>query len=733
MRKRPFATAGRIAILMLLTSGAAWLWAHEGHQALPTRGASVDLDKGLVILSAEARQALGVATAEVRLEPLDERWTAPAAVETTWRGHAFATTRLAGKITALHVQPGQEVTTGQALADVQSLELENFQLELANAENESRLATENLKALEESARQGSTSAQALAEERVHCQERLNTVELTKQKLAALGAKPGDTALPITSPIAGVVIHADVRIGQVIEPQQHLFEIVDLATVRIRADVLERDLPRIAPGQPLDFRVGASGHPTEVFRGVVQGAGLTLEPKTRLGSVWAEIDNTSASRPRLLPGMIGQVEFPRESAKKTIAIPTAALVTQGAENYVFLEEGPGQYVRKSVVPLRRLHERIQVERGVLEPADTVVTAGGHELAALFDQHVLRLSSEAMQTAGVRIEPARRQSVADIVQVEATIDLPPDKRAIASARLPSILQTIRKDRDQPVRAGEVIAEVVSTEAQSLQLELLRSHFQAQVLQQSLDRLRPLIDSANPGLSERQLRETRSALDAEQRRSASLQRRLVQAGLSEEQVQQVIAKRQFVNAIPVRAPIDGTLVRLHAALGQAVNAEDPLFEIHDLSGVWVQGHVPERDLARVLLGQKARLSLAADTRISAEGVVRRNARIFDPEDRTLSIWVELSSPVPRPLPVGMLARLTLIVAEPPTTLAVARTAVLREGSRSYCFVQRADGTFERRAVETGHADDRHIEILRGVSEGEKVAAQGVTAIQTAYDTLQ
>src|SRR5262249_6798907 len=103
-------TIRRIAVLILLTSSAAWLWAHEGHQALPTRGASVDLDKGLVILSPQARQALGIATAEVRLEPLDERWTAPAAVETTWRGHAFATTRLAGKIAALHVQPGQDVT-----------------------------------------------------------------------------------------------------------------------------------------------------------------------------------------------------------------------------------------------------------------------------------------------------------------------------------------------------------------------------------------------------------------------------------------------------------------------------------------------------------------------------------------------------------------------------------------------------------------------------------------------
>jgi RND family efflux transporter MFP subunit len=730
---RPLTAVVVLSLSVLLTAGAAWLWAHEGHQALPAKGASVDLDKGLVFLSADARAALGLGTAEVRLEEMEERLTAPAVVETTWRGHAYTTTRLSGKITRLHIQPGQEVVAGQTLAEVQSLELESLQLELANAENDSRLAAENLKALEQSDRQGTTSAQTLLEERIHHQERVNTVALLRQKLASLGVQPGAVGLPITSPIAGVVIHADVRIGQVVEPQQHLFEIVDLSTVRVRADVLESELGRVAPGQALDLHLDAYGGPGNIFQGKVQGAGLTLDPKTRVGAVWAEIDNSSASRPRLLPGMYGHVELRRVSAKKVIGLPAAALATEGAEHYVFLEEGPGQYARKNVVMLRYLQDHVQVAQGALEPGDAVVTAGSHELAGLFDQHALRLSPEAAQTASLRVEPARRRTVAEIVRVEATIDLPPNKRAIASARLPGVVLAVHKDRDQTVHAGEVIAEIASLEAQSLQLELLRSRFQLQVLQESLERLRPLIDTGNPGLSSRQLRETRSALSAEEKRSDSLNRRLTQAGLSEEQIRQVVEKRQFVETIPVRAPIDGTLVRFSGTLGQAVKADDPLFEIHDLSGVWVEGHVQERDLARVQLGQRARVYLAADAGFVTEGVVRRNARVFDSDDHTLSIWVELTGERKRPLPAGMLARLALIVAEPEPTLAVPRTAIFREGQEAYLFVRHEDKTVERRRVTTGQSDDRYVEVASGLIEGETVAIQGVTALAAAYAVLK
>src|SRR4051794_23630006 len=112
----------------LLTVAAVWLWAHEGHQALPARGVTVDAVNGMVILSPAAREALGPQTAEATLQPVAERWPAQAMLVAPWQQHAFATTRLGGKVARVHVKPGQRVEQGQVLAEVQSLELENLHL-----------------------------------------------------------------------------------------------------------------------------------------------------------------------------------------------------------------------------------------------------------------------------------------------------------------------------------------------------------------------------------------------------------------------------------------------------------------------------------------------------------------------------------------------------------------------------------------------------------------------------
>jgi multidrug efflux pump subunit AcrA (membrane-fusion protein) len=69
----------------------------------------------------------------------------------------------------------------------------------------------------------------------------------------------------------------------------------------------------------------------------------------------------------------------------------------------------------------------------------------------------------------------------------------------------------------------------------------------------------------------------------------------------------------------------------------------------------------------------------------------------------------------------------------LAVPAAAVLREGGAAYLFVRRPDGTFERRPVEAGRGDDRFVEVLRGLAEGESVAVRAVADLQTAYASLQ
>jgi cobalt-zinc-cadmium efflux system membrane fusion protein len=321
------------------------------------------------------------------------------------------------------------------------------------------------------------------------------------------------------------------------------------------------------------------------------------------------------------------------------------------------------------------------------------------------------------------------VAEVLTLAGMLELPPTGRAIVSSRLFGVLRRIAVEPDQSIRAGDVVAEVASPELHNLQLDLLRSHLQLQVQEETLSRLHSIGD----GVPERMILEATSAVTTARQQRDSLRNKLREAGLSAAQLQDLIQRQVLVAGLPVRAPISGVVVRFRAVLGQAVKADVPLFEVHDLSAVNLRLFVPESQLYRVRVGQRGRVRLSALAGFSGEATVVRRGRMLEDRSRTVPFWAELKTPPQAPLLPGTLGRMTLLLSESPPTLAVPRGAVVEVGSLRYLFVRRAEGTFERRQVETGRADDRSVEITRGLSETEPVAVSGVAELQTGYASLQ
>ncbi|MBL8794199.1 MAG: efflux RND transporter periplasmic adaptor subunit [Planctomycetia bacterium] len=723
---------------VLLTAAVTWLWAHEGHAPLPTRGAQVDVEKGIVVLSREARDALDVQTAFVEMQAIEERVPAYALLTAPWRKDAFATSPLPGRLSKIHVQPGQLVSAGQVLAEVESLELKSLQLELINAENQVQLSTKILKELEQAS--GAVSGLRLLEAQAKQRQDRNALEIARNKWLNLGLAEADlkqllqdrnpqavVRLPVRSPIAGVITHGDAVVGQVVDPAEHLMEIVDLSTVWVQIGVLEQNLHQVAVGQSVELRLAA--YPRETIRTRVDVKGLWLNPQTHVGVAWAELSNPSESEPRFLPGMHGLAQLVLAAPKKTTVIPEAALMRDGIDRFVLVEgaqtNAGSEYRKQNVVVGRQVGGLVEVRGGNLYPGDRVVTRGAYELAGFFIQGVLRPSPEAAKSIGLRVEPVQPTVVEDVLTVDGAVESPPDRRTFVSAQLPGVLQAIHIERGQTVRAGDIVGELASLELQDLQLDLLRAHLDAEVQAETLKRLQ----MAGEAVPRRQLWETESAHNAAVNRRENLKQRLQAVGLSAQQLGDVLTKKQPVATLPLRAPIDGAIVHFDKALGQAVKAQEPLFEIHDLSRVWVQGWLSEPEVPRVRIGQSVRVRLTADPGFLAEGTVLRSGRVVGVENRTLAVWVELKQPPTQPLQHNMLARLSLVLGQPPAVLAVPLGAVVWEGARAFVFIRKTDGSFERRAITTGRADDRSIEVKQGLQAGEMVAVQGTAELQTAY----
>ena len=90
---------------------------------------------------------------------------------------------------------------------------------------------------------------------------------------------------------------------------------------------------------------------------------------------------------------------------------------------------------------------------------------------------------------------------------------------------------------------------------------------------------------------------------------------------------------------------------------------------------------------------------------------------------MWVELEGAKSPALVHGQLATLSVVTGSNALTTSVSLAAVGGEQGGKFVFVRRPDGVFDRRFVETGRADDRRVEIVRGLEAGESVAVAGVT----------
>ena len=739
-RERPRPRLARNAALAsgcILTVAVGVLLAHEGHTPLPSKGAEVDVAKGFIRLSADARTALDVRSAEIATQPPPDTVLAYATLVTPWKGHAFAVSRLSGRIVALHAKPGDRVDAGQVLADVRSQELETLQLEVQSAHTEAKLAEQVYQGL----KSGVVAERDILNAEVRLQQTRNALELAKVKWVALGlprdaldtllagtTRPTPT-LPIRAPVGGTVIHADLSVGKVVEPGEHLFEVIDLSTVWARVGVLEKDTTRVSPGLPVEVRLTA--YPGEAFRGTVAVVGQYLDPVTHLNDVWVEFQNP-AGKERLLPGMSGQarIEFPAATGTKTV--PFTALVNDGVDRFVLVEEasaaGVSEFRKKSVVVVRETPTAVVVRSPDLFPGDRVVTRGGHELGTFFAPGVLRLSPESARTIGLRVEPATLHPVETVVEVPGAVDLPPDRRSVATARLPGAIQSIHVDRGQRVKAGDVLAEVFSLDLLNLQLDLLREHLAADLAGQQLARLK----GARESVPKRRLVEAEAAATSATNTRDSVRRRLELTGLSADQLDALVTRREVAPALPVRATVAGTVVAFDRVIGQSVRADEALFEVHDLTRPWIEGFVSESQLTRVRVGQHARVRLVGDPGVVLEGKVARSGRTFGTTHRTLSVWVELDRDPPTPLRHGQMARLALTVDVPPPALAVPLGAVLRDGTRTFVFVQTGD-TFERREVTLGRADDRYAEVKAGLRAGEPVAVTAADELNTAWQSVR
>ena len=178
--------------------------------------------------------------------------------------------------------------------------------------------------------------------------------------------------------------------------------------------------------------------------------------------------------------------------------------------------------------------------------------------------------------------------------------------------------------------------------------------------------------------------------------------------------IAQRTLV----LRAPASGLVIEKAVVQGQRIMPGMDLYKIADLSTVWVEGEVFEKDLALITLGRNALMTFESYPGETFTGRVSYVYPTITPDSRTGRVRIALRNPTLRFKP-GMYANIQFEVPVHVQGIHVPRSAVLQTGERTIAFVQGTDGTLVPRVITIGMSTSEHVEVLSGLRAGEVVVA--------------
>jgi len=201
-------------------------------------------------------------------------------------------------------------------------------------------------------------------------------------------------------------------------------------------------------------------------------------------------------------------------------------------------------------------------------------------------------------------------------------------------------------------------------------------------------------------------------------SARRRLIYWDISPSEISAVEKSGQVRKTLTLRSPYSGYVLEKNVLEGQRVMMGDALYRLADLSVVWVEGEVFERDLSAVRLGQQVTVEFEALAGQTMAGPITYIYPTVNPETRTAKVRVALVNPGMRLKP-GMYATLRSTGSAAVATIGVPRSAVLQTGERSLVFVKSGNGQLEPREVQVGASSEERIEILSGLSVGDSVVA--------------
>ena len=328
----------------------------------------------------------------------------------------------------------------------------------------------------------------------------------------------------------------------------------------------------------------------------------------------------------------------------------------------------------------------------------------------------------QRAQIAVEVLSTQPIDDVIHATGTVEFNADRMARILSPVSGQVQSLRLNVGDTVRQGDTLFVLSSREVAAAVAEHLAAQKDLDLSEKTFAMTQDLFD--HQAASRISLQQSENDLAKARAKVAQSEEVLRVLGFDERALRNSAV---VPSQMAIRAPIGGIVTERSITNGQFVGSDStPLMTIADLSTVWVQADIFERDIHSIGAGQKADVTTAAYPEDHFGAQVARIGTVVDPQTRTAKMRFVVANPGLRLKP-GMFTEATVQLRQSITGLTAPAKAIFVENGKSYAYVQGGTSQFSRREVSTVAGSGNRVRVTSGLAAGERVVTDGVLLLRS------
>lgn len=309
---------------------------------------------------------------------------------------------------------------------------------------------------------------------------------------------------------------------------------------------------------------------------------------------------------------------------------------------------------------------------------------------------------------------------VLEAPAVATVPPARETVVSAPVGGLITRLHVAEGSEVAAGDPLVDLRSIELLDAEREYVNAASNARLADAQLERDRMLHEEGI--VARRRLDESEAAALAARVHAEQARQQLRLVGADDAALERLASTGAISPDLTLRAPVAGIVVDRKVAVGEQVEALEPIVRIADLRELWLEAHVPEQRADAVTAGMQLAVDLRGKTLV---GEIFQIGRTVDAGTQTVLVRARIDN-TSFALRAGQLIPARVVAANGARTLSVPRSAVTRIDGEAFVFARAPAGVRAVPVAVVGEAHDRtQIEALN-LDDGAEIAGRGVSALK-------